>query len=296
MNTGCVQDVCVSTKKGVPKSAVNEVRVIEDHGIDGDAHAGPWHRQISLLTARDIYEMRAKGLDLAPGAFGENFVVDGIGLDALGIGSRLCVGDGCELELTQLGKVCHTRCAIYHKTGDCIMPRLGVFARVLRGGTVRLGDSIQAVSTVDPSAIQVAIVGVAEQDTNSDIEDVVESVVSRVGGLEGCRVAYVGQCARAKAMDVLLHDLAGRPMNVVASIHAATASRRWLAEMRGVVPIHDASLEKDVTSGIREERGSSVFRLRNSLLTAVPCDAKHAEESIRAAVASVIQQRIEARS
>lgn len=144
---GRLVSICVSQRKGVTKTPVPEARVEIDHGIVGDAHAGPWHRQVSLLAQADIDSMRAKGLELLPGAFAENLVVDGLRLEHLGVGSRLSVGE-VELEITQLGKECHQRCAIYWQTGDCIMPRLGLFARVRRGGTLRAGDPVTIDSVV----------------------------------------------------------------------------------------------------------------------------------------------------
>jgi len=114
------------------------------HGLEGDAHAGEWHRQLSLLDIADIRTMEARGLTLAPGTFGENLVVEGVDLSVLGIGSRLAVGDS-ELRITQIGKECHDRCAIYAAAGDCIMPRRGLFAEVLRGGPIAPGSAVRVL-------------------------------------------------------------------------------------------------------------------------------------------------------
>lgn len=138
---GKVLAVCVSARKGVQKEAVESARVIENHGIEGDAHAGDWHRQLSLLSAEKIEAFRAKGADVAYGAFGENLVVSGIDFRALPVGTRLRCGS-ILLEMTQIGKECHAHCAIYRQMGECIMPREGVFARVLAGGTVVPGDEM----------------------------------------------------------------------------------------------------------------------------------------------------------
>ena len=136
--------------------------MIASRGIEGDAHAGSWHRQVSLLAHRNVEEMRAKGLKLKPGAFGENLVVDGIDLDGLGVGSQLRVGPVL-LELTQVGKVCHTRCAIYYSTGDCIMPRTGLFACVLEGGEVNAGDAVSVVRCIERSIVQAAVLTVSDR-------------------------------------------------------------------------------------------------------------------------------------
>ena len=141
-NSGTVVAVCRSEVTGQPKSPVDGGILRAGHGLEGDAHAGTWHRQISLLAEADIELMRSKGLTLEPGAFGENLVVRGMDLQELQVGARLMLGGRAELQITQRGKQCHTRCAIYHQAGDCIMPRLGLFARVRRGGTVAPGDPL----------------------------------------------------------------------------------------------------------------------------------------------------------
>lgn len=138
---GVVQAVSVSTEKGSRKTAVPQACLIENWGIEGDAHAGEWHRQISLLAAESIETMRAKGLDIHPGDFAENLVISGFDLSSLRIGDRILAGS-CELEITQIGKECHAHCAIYAQTGDCVMPREGIFARVISGGILRPGDPV----------------------------------------------------------------------------------------------------------------------------------------------------------
>jgi MOSC domain-containing protein YiiM len=135
--------VCMSEEKHVQKEAVEEVLLVEEKGIEGDAHYGFGHRQVSLLADESVDKMRARGLsDLQPGAFGENLVTRGIDLLSFDIGDRLKVGAGVLLEVTQIGKECVDRCAIYYAAGDCIMPREGIFARVVKGGVVRPGDEI----------------------------------------------------------------------------------------------------------------------------------------------------------
>jgi cyclic pyranopterin phosphate synthase len=114
-----------------------------DWGIVGDAHADNWHRQVSLLALESIEKMRALGLNVGPGSFAENLTTQGIDLLSLPIGSRVRVGDEVVLEITQHGKVCHDRCAVYYQAGDCVMPREGVFARVIKGGLVKVGDKIE---------------------------------------------------------------------------------------------------------------------------------------------------------
>ena len=138
-----IRSVNISRNKGERKKSVPEVRLTPDHGIENDAHAGSWHRQVSLLGMESIEKMRALGLDVGPGDFAENLTTAGIDLVSLPVGTRLRVGDRVELEVTQIGKECQDRCAIYRQAGDCVMPREGIFVRVLTGGVVRPGDPIR---------------------------------------------------------------------------------------------------------------------------------------------------------
>ncbi len=142
---GTVVAVCVSKKKGTPKTEVPSARILEGYGVEDDAHGGPWHRQVSLLSVEQIRTMKERGLEVGPGSFAENITTEGIDLDAVTPGDLISVGDSALLEITQIGKECHTRCAIYHRIGDCIMPSHGIFARVKRGGLVRKGDVVEVV-------------------------------------------------------------------------------------------------------------------------------------------------------
>jgi MOSC domain-containing protein YiiM len=145
MKRGKIVAVCVSKDKGERKKAVSSCEIEFNHGLAGDAHAGDWHRQVSLLAQESIDKMRAAGLDVGPGDFAENLTTIGIDLCSLPIGSLLRLQGGAELEVTQIGKECHTRCAIYHQAGDCVMPKEGIFARVLKAGQVSGGDAIELI-------------------------------------------------------------------------------------------------------------------------------------------------------
>ncbi|HOP41225.1 MAG TPA: MOSC domain-containing protein [Geobacteraceae bacterium] len=142
--SGKVVAVCISEQKGQRKKPIQEVLVRENFGIVNDAHAGDWHRQISLLALESIRKMQEKGLDVTTGDFAENITTEGIDLPSLPIGTRLTIG-ATLLEVTQIGKECHARCAIYHQAGDCVMPREGIFVKVLRGGVIRTADFIEIV-------------------------------------------------------------------------------------------------------------------------------------------------------
>lgn len=138
---GTVAAVNISADKGQKKTPVGSVVLKKNHGIVGDAHAGDWRRQVSLLAIESIEKMRLQGLTLQAGSFAENITTRGIELPSLPLGAKVGIGYAM-VEVTQIGKECHERCAIYEMAGDCIMPREGIFARVIRGGTVRPGDEI----------------------------------------------------------------------------------------------------------------------------------------------------------
>ena len=141
---GTIRAVCISPAKGTEKSNIHTAVLKENWGIEGDAHAGTWHRQISLLSWQKVQEFNLLGACVSDGAFGENFLVDGIDCARLPIGTKLRCGDVL-LEVTQIGKECHHGCAIQQRVGTCIMPHEGIFARVLHGGTVREGEKIRVV-------------------------------------------------------------------------------------------------------------------------------------------------------
>lgn len=167
---GTVLAVCTSPQKGTLKTGVEQATLRADWGLEGDAHAGRWHRQVSLLSAEKIEAFRAKGVQVPWGAFGENLVVSGLDLRALPVGTLLRCG-GALLELSQIGKACHTSCAIRRQTGDCIMPREGVFARVLEGGTVRIGDVITVEPRKEPFPWQAAVITLSDKGSRGERED-----------------------------------------------------------------------------------------------------------------------------
>jgi MOSC domain-containing protein YiiM len=142
---GTIIAVCTSASKGERKTNVGRGKLLPGLGLEGDAHAGFAHRQVSLLAMESIDKMRQAGLDVGPGDFAENFTTQGINLVSLPVGTRLKIGDAL-LEVSQIGKECHTRCAIYYQAGDCVMPKEGIFATVITGGPVAVGDTLEVVS------------------------------------------------------------------------------------------------------------------------------------------------------
>lgn len=188
---GTVKAVCISTQKGTQKQPVAAGHFIVNWGIEGDAHAGHWHRQVSLLSWEKIEAFRQQGACVTDGAFGENLVVSGIDFSSLDVGTVFQCGEVL-LEMTQIGKECHQHCAIYQAVGDCIMPREGVFARVVHGGMIRAGDSMKIVPQNGKRPYQAAVITLSDK------------------GFRGQRVDESGP--------VIVHELERRRYDVVETI------------------------------------------------------------------------------
>lgn len=159
---GRVTSICMSEKRGTQKVPVEEVNLIKDWGIEGDAHAGKWHRQVSLLSNEKIEEFKKKGADISPGAFGENLIIEGYDLRSFPVGTRFIIGDVI-LELSQIGKECHNHCEIYKKMGSCIMPVEGVFTEVLHGGKIKIGDRVEVQKPDPDHAIRAAVITLSDK-------------------------------------------------------------------------------------------------------------------------------------
>ena len=159
---GVVKAVCTSEKKGVEKHSVPEGHFLKDFGIEGDAHAGKWHRQVSLLSYDKVKEFNERGAQVEDGAFGENLVVEGIDFRSLPVGMMIYIGD-VVLRMTQIGKECHSHCAIYKRMGECIMPREGVFAEVLQEGTIHPGDTVITCYPDENRPFQAAVITLSDK-------------------------------------------------------------------------------------------------------------------------------------
>ncbi|MGN0403858.1 MAG: molybdopterin-binding protein [Bariatricus sp.] len=167
---GEIKAICISEKRGTQKKEIPEAQILEDWGIEGDAHGGKWHRQISLLAVEKIEEFRARGAEIDYGAFGENLIVEGYDLRTLPVGTRFRIGEVL-LELTQIGKECHSHCEIYKKMGDCIMPREGVFTEVLHGGHIQKGDQIEMIPPEPDRPFTVAVITLSDKGFAGERED-----------------------------------------------------------------------------------------------------------------------------
>lgn len=167
---GRVRAICISKERGTEKQAVPEGHFLVDFGIQGDAHAGNWHRQVSLLSYDKVEAFNQRGADVSDGAFGENLVVEGIDFASLPVGTRLCAGTA-QLEMTQIGKECHSHCAIYKRMGECIMPREGVFARVIQEGIIRPGDDMTAIAPQEDRPFQAAVITLSDKGVRGERKD-----------------------------------------------------------------------------------------------------------------------------
>ena len=166
---GTLRAICLSASRGIAKSETNRIRLIENYGLENDAHAGTWHRQVSILCLEEIENFRARGAEVRFGDFGENLIIDGINLKDYPVGTRIRIADAL-LETTQIGKKCHHHCKIFHRMGDCIMPRCGVFARVLSSGTVTVGAPVQ-VTFIPQYSFTAAVVTLSDKGFRGERED-----------------------------------------------------------------------------------------------------------------------------
>jgi molybdenum cofactor synthesis domain-containing protein len=178
---GKIEALCISDKRGIEKRSVPTAEFKTGWGIVGDAHAGTWHRQVSLLSLEKIEAFRQRGIQVAYGAFGENLVVSGFDLAKLPVGTLLASGTVL-LEVSQIGKECHSHCAIFQRVGDCIMPREGIFARVLAGGTLQAGDNLELVPRHGKRPYQAAVITLSDKGSRGERTD--ESGPVLVKGLQ----------------------------------------------------------------------------------------------------------------
>lgn len=170
IQTGTITAICISEKRGTQKTPVSAAKLCKDWGIEGDAHAGHWHRQVSLLSQEEIDAFKAEGANVYPGAFGENVAVRGIPLTKLPVGTKLRCGDAI-LEVTQIGKDCHSHCTIYHQMGKCIMPTNGIFARVLQEGEISVGDTMSVMPDTGKEPLRAAVITLSDKGAAGERED-----------------------------------------------------------------------------------------------------------------------------
>lgn len=176
-----IEAICISEARGTRKHPVALAVFRPDHGVEGDAHAGPGHRQVSLLSSEDVETARRNGLvAVSPGDFAENIIVSGLDLASFGLGTRLRFGRDVLLSITQIGKVCHSPCRIYHLSGDCVMPRAGLFARVEDGGEVHVGDSVEVLALVPRDRFQAVVLTISDRCSQGETEDTAGPAVAKI--------------------------------------------------------------------------------------------------------------------
>ncbi len=172
-DNGKIKAICISEMRGVAKHPVESATLVKGHGIEGDAHAGSWHRQVSMLSAATIDDFNKKGASVSDGDFGENLIIDGIDVASLEVGTLIVItgGDEVQLRITQKGKECHSHCEIYKRVGDCIMPRMGVFAEVIKGGTIKCGEAVKVLLPDPDRAFTAAVIVLSDKASAGQRED-----------------------------------------------------------------------------------------------------------------------------
>lgn len=218
--------VCISEKKGTEKKEVEKIVLKEDWGIEGDAHAGKWHRQVSLLAFEKIDAFRKKGAEVDFGAFGENIIVGGVDLRSLPVGTVLEIGEA-RLRVTQIGKECHSHCNIYKKMGDCIMPREGIFAEVLKGGVVQKGESIKVIEK-EEGPYRVGIITVSDRASKGEYEDKSGPVIKELVEAAGMEVVdyIIVPDEKSQIVKKLLHFSDQRQVDLVFTTGGTGFSKR----------------------------------------------------------------------
>ncbi len=182
--SGKIEGICISREKGTEKKGVSEAKLIENHGIEGDAHAGTWHRQVSILSYEKEEEFNRQGANISFGAFGENLIVSGINVVELQVGARLMVGEAV-LEVTQIGKECHNHCNIYKRMGKCIMPQEGIFTKVINGGVIRPGDEVKVVMPDENRPFSAAVIVLSDKASAGEREDKSGAIAEKILKSEG---------------------------------------------------------------------------------------------------------------
>ena len=286
---GVVKAICISPARGTEKRAVEEGHFLKDFGIEGDAHAGKWHRQVSLLSYDKVKEFNQRGAGVEDGAFGENLVVEGIDFRSLPVGTRFYVGTAV-LEMTQIGKECHSHCAIFKRMGECIMPHEGVFAKVVQEGTVRPGDKMRAELPSQDRPFQAAMITLSDKGAIGQRKD--ESGPAAAKMLEEAGYQVVEQLLLPDEPEQLKKQLKrladGRQVDLILtsggtgfSLRDQTPEATMAVADRNAPGIAEAirSQSMAVTNRAMLSRGVSVIRGK-TLIVNLPGSPKAVKESL----------------
>jgi len=260
-----VEALCVSEKKGMPKRPVERVRLVPDHGIEGDAHAGGWHRQVSLLAAEEVEAWRERLPDLGPGDFAENILLSGVEFDSLGLGSRLRLGEEAEVQVTQIGKECGGhRCTVFERLGDCLMPRRGLFARVVRGGVVSVGDPVQVVQAVSRQTIQAVVLTISDRCARGEATDTAGPAAAALLERELGAHIYASDILpdEAERISQRLREMAGRGVDLILTVGGTGFAPR------DVTPEATRAVVERPTPGLDEAmRAASLAKTPHAMLS-----------------------------
>ena len=285
---GKILAICTSPARGTVKTPQPEAKLTVGWGVEGDAHGGNWHRQVSLLSAEKIEAFRRK-IWVEYGAFGENLVVEGFDFRTLPVGSRLAVG-GAVLELTQIGKECHNHCAIYKAVGDCIMPREGVFARVLQGGEIHVGDEVTLLPPPENPPLRAAVITLSDKGSRGEREDKSGPLIVEMLTAAGYQVEETMILPdEAKALKAQLIRLAdGRQVNLILTTGGTgfaprdiTPEATYAVADRNAPGIAEAMRYHSLSITPRGmlSRGASVLRGR-TLIVNLPGSPKAVQENL----------------
>lgn len=291
---GRVDSLCVSEKRGERKAPVPRARFIPSHGIETDAHAGAWHRQVSILDADGVDGVRRAGIpDLAPGDFAENVVLSGVDLRSLGLGSRVRLGRDVVVSVTQIGKTCHTGCKIRQVTGDCIMPRLGLFASVESGGEVVVGDPAEVESRVARGVWQAVVLTISDRCSRGETRDTAgPAVAAMIRGELGAHLfaAEVLPDEEDRIARRLKHYADGHSIDVVLTVGGTGFAPRDVTPeatrevLHRLAPGLDEAMRRESSaSGPHAVLSRGVSGIRNStLIINLPGSERAATENLRA--------------
>ncbi len=286
---GKIKAICISERRGTQKHCIENAVLTTDWGIVGDAHGGKWHRQISLLSFDKIEEFRKKGAEIDFGAFGENLVVEGFDFRNLPVGTRFQCNDAV-LEMTQIGKECHTHCQIYHKMGDCIMPREGVFAKVISEGKISVGDELVMLDQREDRPFQAAVITLSDKGFKGEREDKSGPLLTSILEEQGYEIVETlilpDEKSRIEKELIRLSD--GRQVDLILTTGGTGLSKRdvtpeatMAVATRNVPGISEAirAYSMGITKRAMLSRGSSVLR-NNTLIINLPGSPKAVKESM----------------
>lgn len=286
---GKVKAICISERRGTQKHYIEKAVLTTDWGIVGDAHGGNWHRQISLLSYNKIEDFKSKGADIDYGAFGENLVVEGFDFRNLPVGTRFQCND-VVLEMTQIGKECHTHCQIYHKMGDCIMPREGVFAKVISEGTISVGDEMRMLEPREDRPFQAAVITLSDKGFKGEREDKSGPLLKSILEEQGYEVveSLILPDVQPRIEKELIRLADGRQVDLILttggtglSLRDVTPEATLAVATRNVPGIAEAirAYSMSITKRAMLSRGASVLRNR-TLIINLPGSPKAVKESM----------------